>query len=1064
MTALGLGTSSGEVQGVDLTLVSLSSVMVLVQGVLCLFLALFLGTLWLFRRFFHLLAWSLAWFWNGIWLLCGGIDHELINGRGLSPDQMPASWITVLGLLAGLWGMLFWLGGWSRFRSRGWDSATAAQDDTHPTWPQWLLLALPVAVLGTIPVSLLLPLTSARVIVLGMRMAASVWVIAVIFRYGRVEPRGGTLLLGAGLILLLTLKLFGITNLLQPQLFAGSALVGLLPVSSFVALLLVEMAMVLFVLEEEQLDLKKALRQSGDSETRFRLIFEYSGVGMVLLSASGKILQANPAIKRTLGYSDEELSQRRLSDFLDPHAPSTSKVLPDDPQSKEPESYYEREKRYLRKDGSPIWARLVRVPVREADTGMVQYYVGVLMDITERKRAEEALIASEQRLRLFNEGAGDGILVTDDQGVILEGNPYFCALLGRLRTEVLQSALARFAEHPEVVERYQKRILQDRGGKRLETRLRRKDGALVDVEMSGVLLNVGERCLVHSICRDITERKRIELNLQETREKLRQERDFTRQILETADVLIVVVDPDGQVVRFNGASARLSGYSERALRGRVFWEVLFVEPHAQTMRQALQKLREERPGLIDLNVTPRERPLAASPVQEIPWRTSSGEDRCIAWRHAAVRDGLGEPRFLISTGIDVTEHRLLEEHLRQARKMEALGTLVGGIAHDFNNQLTAILGNLGLALADLEVEEHTDNPRAHGNVNRALDNAHQAAQRCAEITQRLLTFSHGRLGTPTTVSLAQLVDETVRVLQHRFPDTIPIDRTVAPDVWPVLADQAQLHQVLLNLAANARDAMPDGGHLTFRLANRHITASDCVHEREARPGDFVEITVTDTGTGMSPEVVARLFEPFFTTKTDGLRSGMGLAMVYGLVKAHKGWLTVRSELGQGSTFSVYLPAQEAPPAPPPEPCEAPAQGGSECLLLVDDEELLRSLARLILERKGFRVLVARDGEEALAIYRERGAEIQLVLLDYVMPRLTGLQVFQMLRQIDPEVCVVFSSGYTMDSEVDQLLATGARGFVPKPYRPDDLVRTVRKALDQRRSLGHLSRGVQSATL
>jgi two-component system cell cycle sensor histidine kinase/response regulator CckA len=294
------------------------------------------------------------------------------------------------------------------------------------------------------------------------------------------------------------------------------------------------------------------------------------------------------------------------------------------------------------------------------------------------------------------------------------------------------------------------------------------------------------------------------------------------------------------------------------------------------------------------------------------------------------------------------------------------------------------------------------------------------------------------------------VAETVRLLQRVLPATIGVEVRCQADAWPVLADSTQLHQVLMNLAVNSRDAMPDGGTLTMAVANRVLDADYCAGRVDARPGRFVAMSVTDTGSGMTPEVAARIFEPFFTTKEVGQGTGLGLAVVFGIVQAHRGWIAVDSAAGRGSTFEVYLPAAPALLAPAAEAvrADAPAEAeGGCCVLVVDDEDLVRTLAGSVLERAGFQVLTAADGEEALAVYRARASEIDLVLLDFTMPKMTGLQVLRQLRRIDPDVRVVVSSGHTVYTDGERLQAAGARAFLAKPYAPDELIRRLRAVLD-----------------
>ncbi|MBI3666134.1 MAG: response regulator [Acidobacteria bacterium] len=387
---------------------------------------------------------------------------------------------------------------------------------------------------------------------------------------------------------------------------------------------------------------------------------------------------------------------------------------------------------------------------------------------------------------------------------------------------------------------------------------------------------------------------------------------------------------------------------------------------------------------------------------------------------------------------DITERRNLEAQLQQAQKMEAVGVLAGGIAHDFNNLLTAILGNVSLALLRLG----DDHP-----AKRGLLDAEQAAERAAELIRQLLSFSRKSPSRPRPTSLNACVAETVSMLRCTIDPRIVIEIHEEPELWLVEADASQMHQSLMNLCLNARDAMPEGGRLTIATANRALDGEFCRHEPQARCGEFVQFSVADTGIGMDPDTVARIFEPFFTTKGLGKGTGLGLAMVYGIVKQHGGWVTVKSKPATGSVFSIFLPRSYATlPQQGRLPVSA-APAGSGTILLVDDEEVILNLGRAILQDGGHHILEAHDGEEAIRVLQQERKNIDLVLLDMTMPRKSGRDTLQEIHRLAPEVPVVLSSGYTLEGGPDELMTLGARGFVQKPYRPDELVRVVREALD-----------------
>ncbi|HWG45178.1 MAG TPA: PAS domain S-box protein [Gemmataceae bacterium] len=784
------------------------------------------------------------------------------------------------------------------------------------------------------------------------------------------------------------------------------------------------------------------LRETGqrlaESEDRFRLLFEHGGVGMALLSPDGDFVQVNPALIQMLGYPAAELIGKHFTDVLYAEDRSSGNRR----NQKANSSQYEREKRFVRQDGRIVWARIVRVPIRDAQ-GEIRYYATIFVDVTERRRAQEALADSEQRLRLRFQQAFDGICLWSPAGMFLDANPALCRLLDRNREELLERNVAEVAADVEAIRSHLRAVLE-LSGDRCETRLRQRGGALVDVEVNSAVLEVEGQRLILGICRDISARKEAEAALRQAETALREERDFIAQILQTTEALILVADPHGRILRFNNKCQSVTGQSEEAVRGWPFWECVLPE-------RVIARARETFHQVVAGADSPPQQ------VLEFPWRAEGGAERLIAWRLSLVRDAQGQPRHVIAIGLDVTEQRRLEEQFARARKMETLGTLVGGIAHDFNNQLTAILGNLDMVRGDLqkmqnaECRMQNEKDSAFCILNSALDmllpcvlGAEKSAQRCASMTGRLLTFSRGRLGTIQPVALDQLVSETARALQHELP-RIRIEMETPPAIWPVAADVAQVQEMLLNLATNARDAMPNGGVLTLSLANRTFTAEDCAANLEAHPGSFVELEVRDTGHGMTSEVRERLFEPFFTTRKGGQGTGMGLSVVFGIVKGHKGWITVSSQPGEGAVFHIYLPVAEAL-VPAVRPPLEPAQTIEGHILIVDDEPIVRELARTVLERWGFRVLTADGGEQALDIYRRQADRIAVILLDYIMPRMNGVQVLKELQRVNPEVCVVFSSGYSTDHDVDQLLAAGARGFVPKPYRPRDLVQAIRQAL------------------
>lgn len=526
--------------------------------------------------------------------------------------------------------------------------------------------------------------------------------------------------------------------------------------------------------------------------------------------------------------------------------------------------------------------------------------------------------------------------------------------------------------------------------------------------------------------------------LRQTRLRLAESEDRFRLLFEHGGVGMALLSSEGNFLQVNPALVEMLGYSASELIGRHVLDFMYEEDRG-TSNLMLDK--------------------SDAPRYEREKRFVHREGRRIWTRmvRVPIRDAQGAVRYHATFFLDISGQKRAEEVLRQqqrmeeqlhrSRRMETLATLVGGIAHDFNNQLTAILGNLDLLRMDLEPRQ-PDGQSSREAIRSSLRGVEQAAQRCARMTARLLTFSRGQLGALQTVALDSLLAETVAALQHELPG-IKIEVHTPPGNYLVTVDTAQIQELLLNLANNANEAMLNGGTLTLALAQRTFSAEDCAGNREVRAGTFVELCVRDTGRGIAPENLDYIFDPFFTTKSPAQGAGMGLSVAFGIVKGHKGWITVESKLGKGTTFRLYLPAAPAPAAAVPRPTLPLLQRiTGERILVVDDEALVRDLAKTVLERQGFRIVIARDGEEALDIYRREGGGIDLILLDYIMPRMNGMQVFKEMQQLNPAVRVVFSSGYHTDHDVDQLLAAGAKGFVAKPYRSQDLVNSIRQVLGQ----------------
>lgn len=623
-------------------------------------------------------------------------------------------------------------------------------------------------------------------------------------------------------------------------------------------------------------------------------------------------------------------------------------------------------------------------------------------------------VLRERYVSLFQH-SNDGIFIHDLKGSILDVNDRVVEWLGWSREELLAMTVVDL--HPEddrTVSRAAFETLQKDGQTRFEIRFRTKGGVLRDAEVSASLFAADGDTMVQGIVRDVTERNRIE-------ETLRENERFLRHVFEAIQDGISVLNTDMEILRVNRWMERMYAHCGR-LVGRKCYEVYRQRRSPCPDCPTLRALKTGRPE-----------------ISTVPYITDHEPAGWIELTAFPLTGENGRIEGVIECVKDVTDKKNMEDRLRQSEKMQAIGELAGGIAHDFNNQLAAVV-----ALADLLRSELADTPR----LAEYADNILTASRRASELVSQLLAFSRKQRYLTMPVDIHEVIAEVVSLLRRSIDKRISVDTRLQAGAFVTMGDPTQIQNAVLNVALNARDAMPEGGQLVFATDVVTLDEEYCRRNPyEIAPGPCVRISMTDTGAGMDAQTVTRIFEPYFTTKPEGAGTGMGLAAVYGTVKSHGGAVNVYSEVGHGTTFNLYFPLSmetEEDRTAGGEP--GPVVTGSAHVLVVEDDDIVRESAGNMLEKLGYRVTACRDGAEAVDYYTDNWRSVDLVILDLIMPRMDGAETFEALRDINPAVAVLVASGYGLNGKGRNVLGKGAAGYLQKPFRIDELSRTVAEIL------------------
>jgi two-component system, cell cycle sensor histidine kinase and response regulator CckA len=659
-----------------------------------------------------------------------------------------------------------------------------------------------------------------------------------------------------------------------------------------------------------------------------------------------------------------------------------------------------------------------KVPLRNS-TGEISGILGTFMDISERKRLEE----QRELLSALVQASPDFIGYADPKTAQIQYiNKHGRKMCGIGEDEDL-AALKISDVHPAWMNQLMTEVILPAA---VRDGLWEGDGAFMDrngreIPVSMLLLARkaanGEVDLFYTVSRDITERKRAEGALRESEERY-------RDLVENAHDIIFSHDLEGKYTSVNRAGQLSTGYTHEECLALNIADTIAPEHVGKAREMMAKKLAGE-----------------VGTAYEVELLAKDGKRIAVEVNTKLILQE-GVPVGVQGIARDVTERKHLEDQLRQSQKMEAIGQLAGGVAHDFNNLLTAINGYSSLALQ-----------RMNGNdpIRGYLEEIKKAGDRAANLTRQLLAFGRKQILQPLALNLNDIVTDMNKLLRRLIGEDIVLTAKLDPALKKIKADPGQIEQILVNLVVNARDAMPQGGNLTIETANVELEREYVGKHVGVQPGSYVILSVSDTGTGMNDETQARIFEPFFTTKEKGKGTGLGLSTVYGIVKQSGGNIWVYSEPGQGTTFRVYLPQLLAAAKPIEKVAtEAAAPGGSETILLVEDENIVRGLARKILEQSGYSVLDARGGEEAIRLCQERSEPIHLLLTDVVMPETSGREIAERLTTLRPTTRVLFMSGYTDEAIVHHGVLDSNVEFIQKPFTPMALAKKVREVLDSKR--------------
>ena len=657
-------------------------------------------------------------------------------------------------------------------------------------------------------------------------------------------------------------------------------------------------------------------------------------------------------------------------------------------------------------------------PVEKSVKFKAREFNELLDDVTNMANAirdrEQSIEEAKRDWEMTFDSVPDMIFLLKEDGTIFRANTAAADFLGCSIQELIgkkcYEVVHGTAEHPPNCPH----MLSQRTGQVESAEMELSDGKYVQVTCSPIRGRDGEILGTVHVARDVTDRKKLE-------SEIIRSKNLLENLFENSTEAIGVVDRHGRFMKINRRTEEIFGYSRHELIGQKF-DTLYADK--KELEELLSILRTKK------IVREKEVRMIVKSGELVPMETSI----------SLLYDANGELLGSVAHARDLREKKSLEAQLLQAQKMEAIGILAGGIAHDFNNLLTTIKGYSQILLMDEQLR---------ATEGEALQEIERAASRAGELVSHLLTFSRRVERTTKLLNLNEVVVNVKKLLKRSLPKNIELDIQLSPDLSPIKTDSVQMEQIILNLAINAKDAMPEGGHLEIRTENVVLSEEEVRRFIDVQPGRYVLLSIRDTGCGIPEEMLGSIFDPFFTTKEVGKGTGLGLSIVYGIVKSHKGFIDVETKVGEGTNFKIYFPAEfETDELSLSLEKEAKLQGGKEKIMIVDDEEGVARVAVEILSRFGYDVVWAASGEEAVELFEKTNKRFDLIILDYMMPKMDGLACMKKIRSIDEAVKILFATGFVSDIPFDELYQHGANGVIQKPFDVDDLLAAVRRTLDE----------------